>query len=80
MNLFARTANKVGPDPTFSRRFFSLTNQISNICFFPFAQTNSPSEKWALDQSRVFVSFKVASYIFLKNGRFQSDLDMNSGQ
>ena len=42
---FVRANNKkVGTDPTFSRRIFSLTNHIAKICFsLRVARKNSPS-------------------------------------
>ena len=37
-------SKKVGTDPTFMQRIFSLTNHIAKICFsLCVAQTNSPS-------------------------------------
>jgi hypothetical protein len=46
---FRIISRELGTDPTFSWWIFSLTNHIAKICFsLRFAQTNSPSGKWAL--------------------------------
>jgi hypothetical protein len=42
-------SKKVGADPTFLRRIFSLTNHIAKICFsLLVARKNSPSGEQAL--------------------------------
>jgi hypothetical protein len=42
-------SKKVGTDPTFSQRIFSLTNHIAKICFsLRVARKNSPSGERAL--------------------------------